>query len=84
MTQIAVNPRSPLQVRRVTANCWNEAVDCNCRIVVISGQNSDKPYALDVLHEEFHKLENQKVLNNLKVCGVEFNEKHSFLSSLTI
>ncbi|MCT7963005.1 hypothetical protein NG791_20235 [Laspinema sp. D1] len=70
MTQLAVNPRSPLQVGPVTANRWSEAVDRNCRIVVVSGQNQDKPYALDILHQEFHNLENQKSFDEAKsLCG---------------
>ncbi|MCT7980433.1 RAMP superfamily CRISPR-associated protein [Laspinema olomoucense] len=70
VTQLAVNPRSPLQVGQVTSNRWSEAVDRNCRIVVVSGQNQDKPYALNLLHQEFHNLENNKNFDQAKsLCG---------------
>lgn len=70
VTQLVVNSRSPLQAGPVTANRWSEAVDRNCCIVVVSGQNQDKPYALDILHREFHNLENQREFDLAKsLCG---------------
>ncbi len=52
LTQQSINPQNLLKVGEVNRENWQEVVDGNCRIVVCSGDsNSNKPFALDVLHD---------------------------------
>lgn len=73
ITKQQVNPKQPLALQPVSNHAWREAVDRNCRIVVVSkppNNKSNKPYALDVLHKQFHDLENQKKFTDAKsLCG---------------
>jgi CRISPR-associated protein Cmr6 len=56
-----INPNQPRQAVEVRRNKWAEAVDCNCQIVVCSGEEeSDKPYALAVLHDPDLKVQNRR------------------------
>ncbi|MEN9208667.1 MAG: RAMP superfamily CRISPR-associated protein [Thermostichus sp. DG02_2_bins_29] len=48
----AIDAQNPRAAGNVTREKWTEAVDANCRIVVCSGESdSNKPYALSVLHQ---------------------------------
>ncbi|RUR83495.1 RAMP superfamily CRISPR-associated protein [Chlorogloeopsis fritschii PCC 9212] len=54
----------------VNSFTWMEALDINAKIIVVNTEENDnKGYALDVLHQNFHKLEieNYTVAKNL--CG---------------
>ncbi len=52
-----IDPKSPLNTGNVTKENWQEAVDQNCQIVVCSGKSqSNKPFALDVLHSDQFKF----------------------------
>lgn len=48
-----------LSVGKLTTHSWAEAIDTRCRILVVSGVEDIKPYALAVLHDQFHQLENE-------------------------
>jgi len=56
LTGQSINHKTLNQVGEVNRGNWQEAVDCNCRIIVCSGKsNSNKPFALSVLHDRaFH------------------------------
>jgi len=72
ITKQQVNPKQPLALQPVGNHAWLEAVDRNCRIVVLSeppNNKSNKPYALDVLHKQFHDLENQRFTDAKSLCG---------------
>lgn len=65
-----VNYRSPKTVVQPTSHSWFEAVDSQCKIVVVCGESdSDKPYALDILHKNFHQLENNQYSEAKSLCG---------------
>ncbi|MBW4431290.1 MAG: hypothetical protein KME28_06065 [Pelatocladus maniniholoensis HA4357-MV3] len=55
-----------------TAHTWVEAVDINCEILVIrkavKEQNS-RPYALKILHDQFHDLESHDYTIAKSLCG---------------
>ncbi|WP_375473884.1 type III-B CRISPR module RAMP protein Cmr6 [uncultured Nostoc sp.] len=54
----------------VNSFTWFEALDINAKIVVVSGENTDnKQYALDILHQYFHKLEKENYTNAKNLCG---------------
>jgi len=53
LTGQTINDQSPLKSGQVQKENWQEAVDQNCEIVVCSGDSdSNKPFALDVLHSD--------------------------------
>jgi CRISPR-associated protein Cmr6 len=67
-----IDERNPRNIGRVSDRNWSEALDGNCRIVVVSGdsENFNKPYALDLLHRQFHQLENNREYQTAKnLCG---------------
>ena len=71
LTAITINANAPRAINPVSSHQWVEAVDVNCRIVVTCGKNSEtKPHALDILHQHFHDLENERKYSNAKsLCG---------------
>ncbi len=72
ITKQQVNPTQPLALQPVSSHAWREAVARNCRIVVVANspsKNSNKPYALDVLHKQFHELEKQRFTDAKSLCG---------------
>lgn len=57
-------------IGRVSENKWTEAMDKNCQIWVVSEQDGDdKPYALKILHQKYHSLENYEYSKRKKLCG---------------
>jgi CRISPR-associated protein Cmr6 len=51
----------------------NEIVDDQCAIVAVSGpEHGTKPFALDVLHHQFHQLEQTNRRNAGNLCGTTF------------
>jgi CRISPR-associated protein Cmr6 len=44
---------------QVTQHTWVDAVDTTCRILIVSGEDETKPYALHILHQQFHQLERE-------------------------
>lgn len=44
---------------RDTTHAWVEAIDNNCKIFIVSESESTKPYALDILHSQLHRLEKE-------------------------
>lgn len=67
-----IDERNPRNIGRVTADNWSETLDGNCRIVVVSrkSKNPNKPFALDLLHWQFHQLEDNKEHQTAKnLCG---------------
>ncbi|MEG4803588.1 RAMP superfamily CRISPR-associated protein [Microcoleus sp. ARI1-B5] len=71
LTAIIVNANAPRNINPLSSHQWAEAVDANCRIVVTCGEDSEtKCYALDILHQHFHKLENEGKYREAKsLCG---------------
>jgi CRISPR-associated protein Cmr6 len=68
----------PISTTRVTNNNWTESIDKNAVIVVCSGESqSDKPYALDILHDYFHNLKDkEKNYSEAKnLCGGTHKDK---------
>lgn len=56
---------------QISSNYWHEAIDNNCKIIVVNGENHRyKPYALNLLHQQFHQLEQQRKYTEAKsLCG---------------
>lgn len=75
----SINPNSPETVGQAIAHRWVEAADAKCRIVVVGGEgNNDKPYALDILHQKFHELEDQRHYIDAKsLCGGVKDDKYT-------
>ena len=49
---------------------WFEALDINAKIIVVSNKDDDnKGYALETLHEYFHKLETPNYSEAKNLCG---------------
>jgi CRISPR-associated protein Cmr6 len=70
LTFIPINANLPRAINPVTPYTWFEAVDRNCKIVVVTGEDSEtKVYALDILHEYFHQLENESYTKAKNLCG---------------
>ncbi|MBR8829381.1 MAG: type III-B CRISPR module RAMP protein Cmr6 [Gomphosphaeria aponina SAG 52.96 = DSM 107014] len=70
LTQVQVNYHAPRKVGETHDHQWVEAIDANCKIVLVSGRNHKKPFALELLHKEFHNLENNKKYAEAKsLCG---------------
>lgn len=54
----------------VNSFTWVEALDINAKIIVVSNKDDDnKGYALETLHEYFHKLETQNYSEAKNLCG---------------
>ncbi len=74
-SQINIDYRQPRQdVVPATAHTWLEAVDINCEILVIRKATRDanpvnKPYPLEVLHNQFHNLEAKNYTTAKSLCG---------------
>lgn len=52
---------------------WNEIVDAQCAMVAVSGLEQDtKPFALGVLHHQFHQLERTNKRDAGNLCGTTF------------
>jgi CRISPR-associated protein Cmr6 len=66
-------------VGEVSNHQWREAVDANCEILVVSGQDSaKKPYALEVLHQYFHRLRDEQHDTDAKsLCGGEKDDEYA-------
>lgn len=64
---------------------WHEALDSNARILLVQGESGEsKPYALDLLHEYFHQLE-QKDKNLAKqLCGDQGTPSPIWVSKLDV
>lgn len=69
----AINWNNLRTVSETNSHNWVEAVDNHCRIFVVPEQGSisrqggaRKPYALSVLHQQFHNLSN---VNAKSLCG---------------
>jgi len=55
---------------QVTQHTWVDAVDTTCKILIVNGSDNLKPYALDILHQQFHQLESEKKFRDAKsLCG---------------
>jgi CRISPR-associated protein Cmr6 len=65
------NTISLRSIHEPSAERWTEVADRYCRIVVVRGEDGEKkPYALDLLHEQFHQLKNSGDLTGAKnLCG---------------
>ncbi|NEQ44325.1 MAG: type III-B CRISPR module RAMP protein Cmr6 [Leptolyngbya sp. SIOISBB] len=73
-----------LSAGNVTPHSWVDAADKKCRILIVSGAENTKPYALDILHDQFHQLEDeaehlkkdseQLKSNNLQESGRKFGQ----------
>ncbi len=67
LTETAIDYKHPKTVGSVNTGQWNEAVDANCRIVLCKGKpNQNKVYALEVLHSQQFKINNNYDGN---LCG---------------
>ncbi len=78
LTQNKINPRKPQNLGRVRRDQWTEAVDGNCRIIVVKGESklTEKLYAIDFLHEYFHQLEDKRKFRDAKsLCGGIKNDR---------
>ncbi|MFB2646867.1 type III-B CRISPR module RAMP protein Cmr6 [Raphidiopsis sp. BLCC-F218] len=53
----------------VNSFTWNEALDINAKIIVVSNDNSNKGYALNTLHQNFHQLEHTNYTEAKNLCG---------------
>ena len=53
----------------VNSFTWFEALDINAKIIVISNNNSNKGYALEILHQYFHELEMSNYTEAKNLCG---------------
>lgn len=54
----------------VNSFTWFEALDINAKIIVVSNKDDDnKGYALETLHEYFHKLETPNYSEAKNLCG---------------
>jgi CRISPR-associated protein Cmr6 len=54
----------------VNSFTWVEALDINAKIIVVSNKDDDnKGYALETLHEYFHKLETPNYTEAKNLCG---------------
>ncbi|MFP4337185.1 MAG: RAMP superfamily CRISPR-associated protein [Halothece sp.] len=58
-------------VTKVSMHEWADAVDYNCRILVVyKDTKSSKVHSLNLLHQQFHKLEDEKKYSEAKsLCG---------------
>ncbi|WP_448603428.1 RAMP superfamily CRISPR-associated protein [Thermoleptolyngbya sp.] len=55
---------------QVTQHTWVDAVDTTCKILIVNGSDNLKPYALDILHQQFHQLESKGKFRDAKsLCG---------------
>ncbi len=73
---VSVNYRSPKTVVQPTSHSWFEAVDSHCKIIVVRGESdTNKPYSLDLLHQQFHQLENQQYTEAKSLCGGVKNDR---------
>lgn len=67
------------QFSEVTEHKWSEVVDSNCKIILLSGTNNgNKSFALNLLHQEFHKLEKDKYADAKSLCGGTKKEKNFY------
>ncbi|NCO75359.1 MAG: type III-B CRISPR module RAMP protein Cmr6 [Cyanobacteria bacterium] len=67
------------QFSQVTEHKWTEVVDSNCKIILISGTNNgNKPFALNLLHGEFHRLENNSYAEAKSLCGGTKKERNFY------
>ena len=70
ITTATIDYRSCHEVDKVSNDKWAEAVDKNCQIWLFAGlSNTNKPYALKELHEQFHRLENTDMAEAKNLCG---------------
>jgi CRISPR-associated protein Cmr6 len=54
----------------VNSFTWLEALDINAKIIVVSSPGNDnKGYALEILHQNFHKLETENYTDAKNLCG---------------
>jgi CRISPR-associated protein Cmr6 len=61
LTGSKIDPHSLQALGQVNRECWTEAVDANCRIVVCAGaEDFGKPYALAVLHSKDLKVKDRQ------------------------
>ncbi len=61
---------------------WHEILDKNCQIFVVPAKQSTKPYALYLLHQQFHKLEDEMRTLKNNNCRRESKEKYSEMKNL--
>ncbi|MBD6616399.1 type III-B CRISPR module RAMP protein Cmr6 [Komarekiella sp. 'clone 1'] len=55
---------------KVNSFTWVEALDINAKIIVVSIKDNDnKGYALETLHQSFHKLEAENYTDAKNLCG---------------
>jgi CRISPR-associated protein Cmr6 len=66
-----INLKDLQNFNHATSHTWTEAIDRNCRILVVAGDaETSKPYALSLLHEQFHQLESENKFREAKsLCG---------------
>jgi CRISPR-associated protein Cmr6 len=64
------NDRQLRSCGTVNSFTWFEALDINAKIIVVSNKDDDnKGYALETLHEYFHKLETANYSEAKNLCG---------------
>ena len=53
------------------SNQWQEVIDRHCRIVIVAGRSrhQQKNYALDLLHQHFHRYEKPDSTKAKNLCG---------------
>ena len=53
------------------SNQWQETIDRHCRIVIVAGSSphEQKNYALDLLHQHFHRYESSDKTKAKNLCG---------------
>ncbi|WP_413176303.1 RAMP superfamily CRISPR-associated protein [Anabaena azotica] len=71
-----LNEKNPREVIRCTSEIWSESIDINCRIVVVNKRIlstviPNKPFALQILAEQFHNLESETETDSdaKNLCG---------------
>ena len=70
LSNCPINPRHLLEASPVGTHQWEEVADKHCQIVAVTGNsNTDKPYALEILHNRFHQLEGDRVSEAKSLCG---------------
>jgi CRISPR-associated protein Cmr6 len=76
--QLINNSRN--QFSQTTNHKWSEVIDSNCKIILVSGDNQgNKPFALNLLHQHFHQLENNRNYTDAKsLCGGTKKERNFY------
>jgi len=71
-----------INTAQVTQHTWVDAVDTTCRILIVSEADETKPYALHILHQQFHQLEKEAEQLKSQNKFREFKQKLSEAKSL--